>query len=73
MADVSLLVVRNGMSMKDMFIKTINEIHNSELKGVSIIVNDVKSWIKHYGYSEKYGYTKNSSSKRRLFKTGRRK
>lgn len=66
LADVSLLVTRNGVSMKDMFIKTINEIGNSALKDVSIIINGVKSGSKHYGYSEKYGYTRNSSKKKKL-------
>ncbi len=66
MADVSLLVVRHGRSMKDLFIKTVSEIDNSQLKGVSILINDVKSTIKHYGYSEKYGYTKKTRTKRRL-------
>ncbi|MBE0652977.1 MAG: polysaccharide biosynthesis tyrosine autokinase, partial [Bacteroidales bacterium] len=73
LADVSLLVVRNGKSLRDMFIKTIGEISGSGLKAVSIIMNDVKSSMKHYGYSDKFGYTKNSNRNRKLFRGNVRK
>jgi capsular exopolysaccharide synthesis family protein len=58
MADVCLLVARAGKSLKDIFESTVNEIIKSELKSVSIVINDTKSDSKRYGYGEKYGYTK---------------
>ena len=39
------------------------------LKGVSLVINDIQSDSKHYGYGEKYGYTSDKKrSKKHLFK-----
>ena len=45
------------------------------LKGVSLVINDIQSDSKHYGYGEKYGYTSDkgqaikSSGKKETVKT----
>ena len=57
LSDACLLVVKPGKTIKDMFINTLNEIHASGMKGVGLVVNDIQSDSKHYGYGEKYGYT----------------
>jgi capsular exopolysaccharide synthesis family protein len=57
LADTCLLVVRPGFTLKDMFENTLNEINASGIKSVSLVINDIKSDSKHYGYGEKYGYT----------------
>jgi tyrosine-protein kinase Etk/Wzc len=69
MADACLLVVRPGQTLRDMFENTVNEINASHIKGVSLVINDIKSDSKHYGYGEKYGYTTDKGrSKKYLFK-----
>lgn len=69
LADACLLVVRSGHTLKDMLMMTLSEINSSRTKGVSIVINDIQSDSKHYGYGEKYGYTKDKKqSKRNLFK-----
>ena len=69
LADACLLVVRSGYTLKDMFMMTLNEINSSGTKGVSLIINDIQSDSKHYGYGEKYGYTSDKGrSKKYLFK-----
>lgn len=65
LADATLVVVRPGHSLKDMFEITLNEIKASNTKGLSLIINDIKSDNKHYGYGEKYGYTKEKRSSKR--------
>ena len=52
-------------TLKDLFERTIDEIKTSSIKGVCLIINDIQSDSKQYGYGEKYGYT---SDKRRLKK-----
>ena len=56
MADACLLVVRPGHTLRDMLEITLNEINTSQIKGVSLVINDIQSDSKHYGYGEKYGY-----------------
>lgn len=73
LSDVLLLVVREGKSQKDMFVKTLSEIGSSDLKSVSIIVNDVKGNWRRYGYSEKYGYTQKNGKSNRPFKRRHRR
>lgn len=74
-ADAVLLVVRSGQTLRDMFENTLNEISANDTKGVSLVINDVKSDSKHYGYGEKYGYTKDmeQSKKHSFFRTHVRK
>lgn len=57
MADVCLLVVRPGYSLRSMLERTLTEISASRTKGMSLVINDVRSDSKRYGYGEKYGYT----------------
>lgn len=65
-ADATLVVVRPGHSLRDMFDMTLNEIKASGTKGVSLIINDIKSDNKHYGYGDKYGYTNEKKGRRRI-------
>lgn len=69
MADVCLLIARNGHTLRDIFEETLKEIRASQMKGLSLVINDVRSDRKHYGYGEKFGYTKdNEKSARRIFR-----
>jgi capsular exopolysaccharide synthesis family protein len=71
LSDACLLVVRPGKTLKDMFLNTLNEINASGTRGVGVVINDVKSDSKHYGYGERYGYT--SDKKRSKFQLFRNK
>jgi len=44
----------------------MNEIHSNGAKGVSLVVNGMKSDYKHYSYGEKYGYTTEKEKKKGL-------
>jgi len=46
---------------------TLNELTANQIKGVSLVMNDIQSDSKHYGYGERYGYvsSKDSGKKRR--------
>lgn len=69
MTDASLLVVRPEHTLKDIFERTLFEISENYTRGVSLVVNDVKSDSRHYGYGERYGYTNNKNkSRKRLFR-----
>lgn len=57
-SDTCLLIVRPGKTLRDLFWNTLNEIRNSNTKGLSFVINDIQSKSNHYGYGEKYGYTK---------------
>lgn len=75
MSDACLVVVRPGKTIKDAFISTLNEISSAGIKGVSLVINDIQSDSKHYGYGERYGYTsdKERSTKRSIFRKHRKR
>lgn len=69
MSDSCLLIVRPGHSLRDMMELTLNEISSNGIKGVSLVINASSPKNKHYGYGEKYGYTKDKKySKKSLLK-----
>lgn len=68
LVDACLLVVRSGHTLRNMLELTFKEIMNSEIKGASIVINDIKSDSKLYGYGEKYGYTHDKTKSRRFNK-----
>jgi len=57
LADACLLVVRPDRTIREGFVNTLSEIHSSGIRGISLVVNDIQSDSKHYGYGERYGYT----------------
>lgn len=71
LTDACLLVVRPGHTLKGMFERTLEEIAERGIKSVSLIINDIKSDIKQYGYGEKYGYTTDKKPRRSLFRRRR--
>jgi len=70
MSDACLVVVRPGKTIRDAFISTLSEISSAGIRGVSLVINDIQSDSKHYGYGERYGYTsdKERSKKRSIFR-----
>jgi capsular exopolysaccharide synthesis family protein len=67
MADVCILVVRPGHSLRDMFKKTNDELIASGVKSSSIVINDSKSMKKQYNYGEIYGYIDEKNGMRKHF------
>ncbi len=63
MTDACLLVVRPNHTVKDMFERTLYNISERGIKGISLVVTDIKSEGHQYGYGEKYGYTSEKRSK----------
>jgi tyrosine-protein kinase Etk/Wzc len=63
-ADACILVVRPGTTIKELFESTLHEI--SGLNGLSLVINDIKTAKKYYGYGERYGYTKDNEKSRRI-------
>jgi tyrosine-protein kinase Etk/Wzc len=75
MADACLVVVRPGKTIRDAFISTVSEINSAGIKGVSLVINDIQSDSKHYGYGERYRYNsdKERSKKGSIFKKNRKR
>jgi len=69
LADACLLVVRSRHTLRDLFANTLNEITVRGIRGMSLVINDIQSNSKQYGYVGKYGYTKESER----FKRGKAK
>lgn len=65
LSDACLLVVRPGNTIRDMFESSLNELIDGNVKGVSLVINDISTSSKHYGYGERYGYTSNNKKHRR--------
>ncbi|HBE43234.1 MAG TPA: hypothetical protein DDW27_18950, partial [Bacteroidales bacterium] len=64
LADTSILVVRPEKTLRDLFEITLKEINTGGIKGICLVINDIKSDSKHYGYRENYGYTDKERSKK---------
>jgi Mrp family chromosome partitioning ATPase len=67
-ADACLLVVRPGVTLRDLLRTTLKEIQLNGIKGLSLVINDIHSGAGHYRYGHKYGYTNDDKLvKRSLF------
>jgi len=69
-ADACVMVVRTKKTERDIFENTLNELNSSNIKGISLVINDIQSDNKRYSYGDKYGYT---SDKERSKKFGWKK
>jgi tyrosine-protein kinase Etk/Wzc len=65
LADSCLLIIRPNKTLKDMLEKTIIEIKMSRIKGISLVINDIQSDSKHFGYGEKYGYSNDKHNQKK--------
>ena len=69
LSDICILVVRPGVTLKDLFASTLREVSSNGIVGVSLMINDVQQGKDNYKYIEKYGYTSdNVHPKKSLFK-----
>lgn len=66
LADACLLVVRSGKTIKDIFERMIHELNANGLNSISMVINDIQSNVRQYGYGEKYGYTSDRSLKKKF-------
>lgn len=55
-ADSVLLMVRHGLTKKNMLSNTIEEVHNQGIHNLNLLVNDVKLRGNSYQYAYKYKY-----------------
>lgn len=62
LADAFLLVVRPGLTLRDMLENTLEEINSSERKGVCLVINDIPLDYRQYLYGERHGYTTGKKS-----------
>jgi tyrosine-protein kinase Etk/Wzc len=72
MADSCILVVRPGRTLRDLFNMTLRELGASGIKGLCLLVNDVKADNLQYGYGEKFGYTNNKKRHKAISILGRK-
>lgn len=56
LADVCVLVIRQNHTIRDIFINTINDLKLSNVKSLSLIVNDIMLNDRRYGYGGRYTY-----------------
>jgi tyrosine-protein kinase Etk/Wzc len=56
LADTCILIVRQNITLKDQLENTIRELKLSDIKNLSIVVNDLGPEFNRYGYGGKYGY-----------------
>jgi capsular exopolysaccharide synthesis family protein len=56
LADTCILMVRQNITLKDLLENTVKELKFSDIKSLSVVVNDLRSDDKRYGYSERYKY-----------------
>ena len=74
MADVCILVIRPGHTLRDMLELALNEVSTNDVKDIGIVLNAIQSSKKQYGYGGRYGYTNDTkSSLKGIVKTSKRK
>jgi capsular exopolysaccharide synthesis family protein len=56
LVDTCILIVRQNITLKDQLENTVKELKFSDIKSLSVVVNDLGSEYKRYGYGGKYGY-----------------
>jgi tyrosine-protein kinase Etk/Wzc len=57
LADTCILIVRQNMTQKDILENTANEIKTSDIKSVSLLINNLGPEYKRYGYRGRYSYS----------------
>jgi capsular exopolysaccharide synthesis family protein len=64
-ADTCLLLVRPGVTLRDIYGLTLSALGNTQIKSLCVIINDLHTDISLYSYGEKFGYTNGSGLKKR--------
>lgn len=63
LADTCILIVRQNLTLKNLLKSTVEELRISDIKSLSIVVNDLSHEYKRYGYSEKYYNSSDTTQK----------
>lgn len=70
LADSCILIVRPNKTLKDLLESTLKELEISGIKSISLVVNDLGTDDKHFGYGQKYRYNyQEEQSKKKIQKT----
>jgi tyrosine-protein kinase Etk/Wzc len=56
LADKCVLIVRKNLTFKDLLEGTLTDLKISDIKSVSLVINDIGPGYKSYGYSGRYGH-----------------
>jgi capsular exopolysaccharide synthesis family protein len=56
LADTCLIIIRENQTLKYLLEGTVKDLRSSDILNVSLVVNDIISEVKGYGYRGKYGY-----------------
>jgi capsular exopolysaccharide synthesis family protein len=57
LADTCLIIVRQNMTLKDLLENTVKELRTSDIKSISLLVNDLGPEYNRYGYNGRYSYS----------------
>jgi len=66
LANVCILIIRPGHTLRSILDQTLNEIDASGIKDIGIVLNSIQLKSKRYGYGGKYGYTSENKPSRIL-------
>ncbi len=67
LADTCLMVVRPGQTLRNLFGMALRDISESSMKGLCLVINDIKSNNNYYSYSQKYGYTSENPHEKKFW------
>jgi capsular exopolysaccharide synthesis family protein len=67
MADVCIMVVRLNHTLKDLFDDTINDLKTSNVKSLSLVINDIMPNGRSYSYGGKYRYGYKTKTEKKIF------
>lgn len=56
LVDTCLLIVRQNQTLKHLLVGTVKDLQISDIQSVSLVVNDIGTEGRGYGYGGKYGY-----------------
>jgi capsular exopolysaccharide synthesis family protein len=57
LADTCILIVRQNMTFKNLLDSTIKELKISDIRSLSLVMNDLGPEYNRYGYGGRYGYS----------------
>jgi tyrosine-protein kinase Etk/Wzc len=68
LSDTCIMVIRQNLTFKDLLESTVNDLINSKTRNLCLVINDINTDDRRYGYGIKYGYTYNNNKKTKKVK-----